>query len=140
MAKSIKFKDNIYLDSTSIIHKKETIRTPLNILLDKIIESGSNDNGSYVKFDNGIIIEYGRNTFTCDANSYTDITITLPIMTIATVWANITMQSTSSSATMGSITLAINSFNTNSLTIRAFNDTSGGRSPDGFWVVIGKWK
>lgn len=56
MAKSIKFKNNIYLDSSGVMHKKGTTRTPLNTYLNNIIESGSNDNGFWVKFADGTMM------------------------------------------------------------------------------------
>ena len=59
MAKSIKFNDNIYLDTSSISHKKGNTREPLNTYLNSIIESGINENGSYIKFADGTMICYG---------------------------------------------------------------------------------
>lgn len=56
MAKSIKFKNNIYLDSSGVMHKKGTTRTPLNTYLNGIIESGSNENGSWAKSYDGTMM------------------------------------------------------------------------------------
>lgn len=56
MAKSIKFKDNIYLDTSSISHKKGNTRQPLNAYLNSIIESGQNENGWWFKYVDGTMI------------------------------------------------------------------------------------
>ena len=54
MAKSLKFTDETYLDSNSIIHNKETLK---NILDSKVIyESGSNGNGSWIKYADGTMV------------------------------------------------------------------------------------
>ena len=60
MAKSIKFNDNIYLDSSGVMYKKGTTRTPLNTYLNNIIESGNNDNGAWVKYADDTMIQYGE--------------------------------------------------------------------------------
>lgn len=56
MAKSIKFKDNIYLDTSSISHKKGNTREPLNTYLNSIIESGQNENGWWFKNADGTMV------------------------------------------------------------------------------------
>ena len=54
MSKSIKFKNNNYLDTSSITHGQVTLD---NILNNKIIyESGSNENGEYIKYADGTMI------------------------------------------------------------------------------------
>lgn len=42
------------------MHKKGTTRTPLNTYLNNIIESGNNDNGAWVKYADGTMIQYGE--------------------------------------------------------------------------------
>ena len=59
MSKSIKFSNDIYLDSKGIVHKSGTQMIPLNTYLNGIIESGSNENGSYIKFADGTLICIG---------------------------------------------------------------------------------
>lgn len=135
-------KTKIDLDSDLILRSEniEYNNDTLKNILDTIVESGSNDDGNWIKFSNGIIVEYGYGDCFLDANSYRDITFTLPVKTVSTIWANITIQSNSESPTMGSITFAVNTFDTTSITIRAFNNTTSGRGPSGYWMVIGKWK
>lgn len=54
MSKSIKFSKDTYLDSTSIIHNKQLLS---NIMDNKTIyDSGSNSNGSWIRFNNGTMI------------------------------------------------------------------------------------
>ena len=50
MSKSIKLKNNTYWDSTSITHNKELLSTKV------INSSGSNSNGSWIKFEDGTMI------------------------------------------------------------------------------------
>ena len=57
MSKSIKLTDNNFIDSISIVHNKESLK---NILNNKIIyETGSNDNGQYIKYTDGTMIQSG---------------------------------------------------------------------------------
>lgn len=83
MAKSIKLKNNTYIDSTSIAHDKNLLSEILediilnNDLVNEILERngiedvGSNTNGSYIKYKNGLMVCYGtvsmgNQTFTID--------------------------------------------------------------------------
>ena len=50
MSKSIKFENDVYWDSTSITHNKELLSTKI------INSSGSNSNGSWIKFEDGTMI------------------------------------------------------------------------------------
>lgn len=54
MSKSIKLQNNTYLDSSSIVHNKELLSTKI------IHDSGSNDNGSWVRFEDGTMICFGE--------------------------------------------------------------------------------
>lgn len=56
MAKSIKLKNNTYIDSTGIIHEKELLSIIINN--SAIYDSGANSNGSYIRYKNGIMICY----------------------------------------------------------------------------------
>lgn len=139
----INLDNNLILKSENVEYDNDTLKNELDTLnstISNIVQSGSNSNGNWIKFSDGTIIEYGYGDCFLDANSYRDITFTLPVKTASTIWASITMQSSSISQTMGSITFAVNTFNTTSLTIRAFNNTSSGRGPSGYWMIIGKWK
>lgn len=71
MSKSIKFSNDIYLDSKGIVHKSGTQMIPLNTYLNGIIENGSNSNGSYIKFADGTMIceSLAQMTLTNDSQS-----------------------------------------------------------------------
>ena len=56
MSKSIKFKNNTYLDTSSIAHNNQ----PLN----DIINSCRKENNGYTKLLNGIILQWGTKTIT----------------------------------------------------------------------------
>ncbi len=77
MSKSIKFKNNNYLDTSSITHEQ----TPLNdILNNKVLyESGSNENGEYIKYADGTMI--------CRKS------IKVPTTSISTSWGNLYISS-----------------------------------------------
>lgn len=53
MSKSIKFKNNIYWDSTGIIHNKELLS---NLLNSSVVECGETSNGNYTKYAGGRLI------------------------------------------------------------------------------------
>lgn len=73
MAKSVKLKEEHYIDSTGIVHEKKLLNTILNDMsgnIEKIIgqiENGieivENDNGKAIKFSNGIMICSNTQTF-----------------------------------------------------------------------------
>ena len=56
MGSTVKLANDLYLETSSIVHKQGSQITPLDTYLDTIIESGSNDNGEYVKFYDGTMI------------------------------------------------------------------------------------
>ena len=62
MSKSIKLKENTYWDSTSITHNKELLSTKV------INSSGSNSNGSWIKFEDGTMICYKKISGTTNIN------------------------------------------------------------------------
>src|SRR5574344_859623 len=51
MSKSIKFRNNTYLDTSSIVHEK-------NVIKDVINSNSKNANG-YMKFINGMVMQWG---------------------------------------------------------------------------------
>lgn len=72
MPKSIKLKNDTYLDSKSIVHNKELLSDILNNI--DIVESGSSVNGSWTKYANGKMVQYHRiigNQFNCTKLSST---------------------------------------------------------------------
>lgn len=61
MSKSIKFSNDTYLDSTGITHDRQLLS---NILGNKIIyDSGSNDNGDWIRFEDGTMFCTKNRTF-----------------------------------------------------------------------------
>ena len=56
MGSTVKLANDLYLETSSIVHKQGSQITPLDTYLDTIIESGSNDNGEYIKFYDGTMI------------------------------------------------------------------------------------
>lgn len=82
MAKSFKYKNNMYLDSTGVSHNKDTLKNKLdnidNLLNNLLTNSGDN----YLKFSNGILICWGNGNFTTSTGGVgfyeTDITFPVP--------------------------------------------------------------
>ena len=66
MSKSIKFKNNTYIDSSSISHKRQLLNSILETKT--IYDSGSNSNGSWIRFNEGTMICYGTRTFSIVAD------------------------------------------------------------------------
>lgn len=69
MSKSIKFKNNTYLDSRGIIHNKEL----LSDILGNGIETTTNANGTAIKFPDGTMIAYTDTIGTGAYNTSTHI-------------------------------------------------------------------
>ena len=66
MSKAIKFKNNTYIDSSAIAHNRQSLK---NILEAKTIyDSGSNSNGSWLRYNDGTMICYGTRYFTITAD------------------------------------------------------------------------
>ena len=63
MGSTVKLANDLYLETSSIVHKQGSQITPLDTYLDTIIESGSNDNGEYVKFYDGTMICRAKKSF-----------------------------------------------------------------------------
>lgn len=146
MSKSIKFKNNNYLDTSSIAHEQ----TPLNDLLNNKIlyESGSNENGSYVKFPDGTMICYwqsgvpggGTGGFSVKANSVTTSVLQFPETFSSEPVVMPILMSGSSSATMGYISLSPWSVTTTQFQIRFYSKDSSNREPNYGYMAIGRWK
>lgn len=62
MAKSIKFKNNVYLDSSSITYNK----VKLSEYLGKIIETGYENGVYWTKYDNGKLVQTFNQNITCN--------------------------------------------------------------------------
>lgn len=72
MNKSIKPKNNTYFDSKGIVHDKKLLSDILNNI--DIVESGSNANGTWIKYANGKMVQYNKiigNQFNCTSRPIT---------------------------------------------------------------------
>lgn len=56
MGSTVKLANDLYLETSSIVHKQGSQITPLDTYLDTIVESGSNSNGEYTKYSDGTMI------------------------------------------------------------------------------------
>lgn len=56
MGSTVKLANDLYLETSSIVHKQGSQITPLDTYLDTIVESGSNANGSWTKWSDGTMI------------------------------------------------------------------------------------
>lgn len=138
MAKSIKFKDNIYLDASSVVYGKQK----LSDYLPKIIESGTNDNGTYIKFSNGFLIQYSSTSGGTPINPSSIITrvVNLPISFVNTYYTIIPAKSWNP-VNWGSITETISSKTQNSFSIEVFNNSiNEAGAIEYYWLAIGFWK
>ena len=100
-----------------------------------ITESGSNANGKYMKFGNGILIQYNSTTITNAAWQ----TITFPIAFVTDILTVLTTINTNSAES--NIVAMAKQSNKTLTTFRGVLVT-----PDGYgtgnieWLAIGKWK
>ena len=85
MSKSIKLKNNTYLDSSGVTHNRDLLSTLLTTLTGQvgglssqvtdlnnriyIQETGSNANGNYIKWSNGLMVCYKKITLTLQCSS-----------------------------------------------------------------------
>lgn len=78
----MKLKDNNYIDSTGITHNRELLSDILdnNMILEKV----TNTHGTYIKYKNGKLIQYGIKVFSSQAFnvSYGGVYITSSALTI----------------------------------------------------------
>jgi len=119
--------------------------TPLNATnLNKIIESSSNSNGSYIKTEDGDLIQ--RGTIECAANSnYGDITYPMAfINTDYTLLANTKYTGGSGyggSAQLRTITTPQGYSTTAGYVYNVYHDETKPTFPRNVnWIAIGKWK
>ena len=69
MSKKIKLSNETYLDSSSVIHDDTNLKTYLN---SEIIKTGSNSNGFYEKYSNGILKCYKYVTVNLTFNAWSN--------------------------------------------------------------------
>lgn len=148
MARAIKFKNNDYLDSTGIVHNKVLLSTIIDSKT--IYDSGSNGNGSYIRFTDGTMIAYGTKTYsnvvsTTDYWSFTnrtpeDMFCTFPIA--FTVAPSVSMNFTSSvSGCIGLYqTGASTTTRTGNYGVTVAKGSTANRNIILDYIAIGKWK
>lgn len=143
MAKSIKLKNNTYIDSTGIIHEKELLSTIINN--SAIYDSGTNSNGSYIRYKNGIMICWRQETVTDQAinNSYGSIfqgarNYTYPIPFSSQPSVTCTSFQHGTGASWGTV---VNT-STTTVVLRGFDLFSRGTGEKCIigYIAIGKWK
>ena len=84
------------------------------------------------------LIQHGTKSLgSCAANAYTDIGVTFDVAYSSAPHVVACLHTTSTAATIGSITLAVTSEDANGFTLRVFNNTSSSRSPNCHWIAIG---
>lgn len=107
----------------------------------KMIDSGSNNNGKYIKFFDGTLICYGVvNNITTPANDGTSTLITLPISFINTNY-NVSFTTVNGTAYWASVSTSVNSKNTNNFRMSTWNEAGSDNSNQSFsYIAIGKWK
>ena len=101
-----------------------------------VISSGSNSNGSYIKFADGTMIEYGSFSASLTANNYTEYELTFPVefqsypsLTLCPeLWADPRAYS-----------WIIKSKGTARPVFRLGN-TGSAQTVDWRWIAIGRWK
>lgn len=136
--------NNLILKSENIEYNNDTLKN----ILDKIIESGSNDNGSWIKFGDGTLIQYGsikKNVSITTASSsgkyyyQDDINIILPTSFVdGNYFSNvISVSNQNGSQNVYSVRNKKQSkfdFCLSSLISFSSNDNTF------WWIAIGRWK
>ena len=140
-----KIKNDKFIDSSSIMYNKKS----LNDVLDSNgFEFGRNDNGSYIKFDNGLLICYKRQYFSGnytqqDGNLYISSTTyqlgdwPYPFMEIPTV--NTTVTSNANLIPIGHSLSEVSATNAGSIKV-ASPSIRYTESGNFHTIAIGKWK
>ena len=113
----------------------------LNYNFSHIIESGSNDNGSYVKYSEGTLICYGVSTITsANPNTTTDKVVNLPYYFINTNY-RVSFQKLNSGSYWADINEQVTNKTNNSFTIACWNSASQSSGVINHeYIAIGKWK
>lgn len=69
MAKSIKLNDDNYIDSTGVVHNKQLLENFI------VVDSGNNENGSYIKYGDGTMVCYGKVTFNASTSAWGNLQV-----------------------------------------------------------------
>lgn len=97
---------------------------------------------SYIKLSNGLMIVYGF-YYVSDgiaANGMRDISVSLSTPFLREPFAIAGMTSTSTSPTMGDVSVAVTQTTTTKLIFRVFNCGGSLRRPGINYIAIGKWE
>lgn len=135
MLKSIKLKNDTYLDSSSIVHN----RTLLPNLI--IVESESNNNGSYIKFGDGTMICYGtHNIISTSTQTWEPIDLPCTFVGEYIVIASLSDVGQGYSTLTTGLGVRIKGQNQFWGHVKATTVPSGGLDLTIFYIAIGKWK
>lgn len=146
MGSTVKLANDLYLETSSIVHKQGDTITPLD---DKIIyDSGSNSNGEYIRFADGTMICRGIIKLT-SSTQYTsggltyycaDTYINYPAEFIYTSSKDIQMTSQTRHENMNYIcnTYAVPQSKTQARI--SLQTTRNNYDRNIMWIAIGKWK
>lgn len=141
MAKSIKFKNNVYLDSSSVTYNK----IKLNEYLGKIMETGYENGVYWTKYDNGKLVQTFNQYITCNETrssgglSYYSgsATVNLPIVFIDT---NYRCSSNINLANMNYFANSYVSINSESIVNVSLATTENNATRIVNVILIGEWK
>ena len=81
-------------------------------------------------------IACGKISSSVPATSYKDYKVTFPKKFTSTPWAIVCMESTSTSSSIGSISVGYHSLSTSGMTIRVFNNCTSTRAPNLCWAAF----
>lgn len=110
--------------------------------------SGSNENGSWLKYPDGTMICYwqsgvpggGTGSFSVKANAVTSVTLQFPETFSSEPVVMPILMSGSSSATVGYISVSSWSVTTTQFQFRFYSKDSTSREPNYGYMAIGRWK
>lgn len=138
--------ENLPVEDGSLIYDYQTGATYLDYNNERIptgggntIESGSNEKGNWIKYNDGTLIQYSGEQKTQDvtANSYWDYRINFPISFFNTSYFAICSDRNDSKDIKTSI---ISTNNTSSFYVRLRNGASYQQSIKFSWFAVGRWK
>ena len=121
------------------------LQTNIENAINSVVESGSNSNGDYIKFSDGTMICWKRETVTDQAinNAYGSLyqgtrQYTFPVPFVGNVNAKCTIFQYGTSASWGTVS----SFTNSVVTLRGFDafTRAGGEKCIIGYMAIGKWK
>lgn len=109
---------------------------------DSLCEYATTDKGSYIKFNNGVLIQWGVVTYVATTNTAQTQTISFPLS-----YTDITYRLTLTLSRNGTVATGIYECNAGGNverqvwgTVTRINKTSANYSVDANWIAIGMWK